>query len=457
MPAPALSRREFVARVGGAAAAATVLGPLAWAGAQHHGGALAPFILSTEGCGRATGYGEATKIVTVGDRTHVTWLDGTKDGFFVRVRTLDRRTGEWSPAVTVGEGQDNHADPCLIADSRGFLHIVYYPHHAPFRYRRSVRPNDSSAWTPEERFAESVSYAVMLCAPDDTLVLTCRRYYTANDRLNEVELWNKPAGGAWARQGVILRARFLDYAHFQESLAWGRDGRTIHLSCRIYETNPVKGAKPIETRGYLVSPDAGKTWQRSDGARVELPATADTVEVLESGGGATGKSIYAGAIAVSPRGVPHLLHSVREKGAGRSFLLTPQAGGGWARRGLHEFLPAAYRDWDMTMTGGVTFSESGRLTIVAQVVKLGPDEQDWGAPTTEIVRLWSDDEWATFRSEVLEPVDAKEPHWLPNVERASGHNRVPDVPGIIYTAGATGGGLKDLGLGNKVWWRPGNF
>ena len=135
----------------------------------------ARFLLSSEGSGRATSYGESNKIVTVGGKTHVAWLDAIAEGFRVRVRTLDRRTGQWGPIVAIGDGQDNHGGPALIVDSKGYLHIVYYPHHQPFRYRRSVRPNDASEWGPEIKFGEALSYPVMLCAPDDTIILTARR------------------------------------------------------------------------------------------------------------------------------------------------------------------------------------------------------------------------------------------------------------------------------------------
>ena len=42
------------------------------------------------------------------------------------------------------------------------------------------------------------------------------------------------------------------------------------------------------------------------------------------------------------------------------------------------------------------------------------------------------------------------PHWLPNLERPTGHNRV-DVPGVMYTAGVTGEGCHDI-LSNAVYW-----
>jgi hypothetical protein len=336
------------------------------------------------------------------------------------------------------------------------LHIVYFPHHRPFRYRRSVRPNDASAWGPEIQFGESLSYPVLLCAPDDTLILTCRRYYEAIDHLNELELWRKPAGGAWQRQGVIMRSRYLDYVHFQDSTAWGPDHRTIHLSCRIYETHPRKGGTPIETLGYLVSPDAGVTWTRLDGTPVTLPATAETVDVLLSGGDDSGRTLYAGAIAVSAAGVPHLMHSVREKGVAHSYLATPAPGGGWSRRDLHPFLPPEWRDHDLVMTGAITFSASGRATIVATLAKLGPGENDWAHPSNDVVRLWSDDGTRTFQCEVLQPLAGHRPHWLPNLERATGHHVIPEEPGIIYTAGEGGTKLSELQLNNQVWWKPRN-
>ena len=51
--------------------------------------------LSVDGCGRATAYPQENKIVTVGDLVHVAWLDSVAEGFRVRIRTLDRRSGSW--------------------------------------------------------------------------------------------------------------------------------------------------------------------------------------------------------------------------------------------------------------------------------------------------------------------------------------------------------------------------
>ena len=50
-------------------------------GHEKGGGEAEPsglLLLSREGSGRATGYAEANKIVTVGLRTHLAWLDSPK-------------------------------------------------------------------------------------------------------------------------------------------------------------------------------------------------------------------------------------------------------------------------------------------------------------------------------------------------------------------------------------------
>ena len=106
-----------------------------------------PFVLSPVGSGRATAYPPTNKVVTVGERTHVTFLDSESGEFLVRIRTLDWRTGTWSPAYTIGRAQDNHGGAALTVDAEGYLHALYYPHHEAMRYRRSLRPNDASAWT----------------------------------------------------------------------------------------------------------------------------------------------------------------------------------------------------------------------------------------------------------------------------------------------------------------------
>ncbi len=81
-------------------------------------------ILSEYGCGRATAYSEFNKIVSIGSKTHVSWLDSEGGKFLVKIAMLDRKSKRWSAVYTVGEAFDNHGGPSLTCDSVGYLHIV---------------------------------------------------------------------------------------------------------------------------------------------------------------------------------------------------------------------------------------------------------------------------------------------------------------------------------------------
>ncbi|HTO04088.1 MAG TPA: BNR-4 repeat-containing protein, partial [Opitutus sp.] len=416
----------------------------------------------------ATAYADQHKIITVRNKTHVVWLDADAAGFHVRGRTLNRDTGDWSEVVTIGQAQDNHGGPSLTVDSKEYLHVVYYPHHQPVRYRRSLRPNDLSAWSAESEFGEGLSYPTMICAPDDTLILTARRGYFdeagvyVDSQHIEQELWIKRPNEEWKRRSTLIRSRFPRYAQFATTLAWGPDRRTIHLSSRIYETGLDAQAPPRTTVGYLMSADGGETWTTAAGKRIRLPATAETIDVVTPGTGSDGRQYNAGPLAVSSAGVPHLVYTEKHQGRNTLYLATPASGEDWARRDLTAEFPEQLRGWssDLGMGGGISFSDSGRATVVTVVLNPSEEERgtlkEWGHSSTEVLRLWSDNNFATVSTELLQPANAREPHWLVNVERATGHNHVPLEPGIIFTAGVAGEGLKDLKLENRVLWQPRN-
>lgn len=176
--------------------------------------------LSKEGSGRATAYLESPKIISFEDKTHVVWLDSPKQGFRIRMRTLDQTSGSWSETYEVGEAYNNHGGPALTVDEEGYLHLVYYSHHHPLRYRRSLRPNDGSAWTEFEAFGEHLTYPALVVGADGTLILVARRSY--DDRPWELEMWQRAPGEEWRRHAALLRARYTGYAQFAAALAWGR-------------------------------------------------------------------------------------------------------------------------------------------------------------------------------------------------------------------------------------------
>jgi hypothetical protein len=401
-----------------------------------------PFLLSEEGSGRATAYLESPKIVTFKGKTHTAWLDSPEEGFRIRIRTLDHASGNWSEANTIGEATDNHGGPALTIDAEGYLHVLYYSHHHPFRYRRSLRPNDASGWTPFDEFGVNLTYPALVCAKDGSLIMVARRSY--EDKPWELEMWRKPPGDPWQRVGAILRSRHGIYSQFAASLAWGPDHQTLHLEA-------------LTTVGYLVSPDSGKTWTHADGTRVELPATADTIDTIALGRGRESRRLHAGSIAVDQDGVPHFPYGVRIQASCQAYLATPGPGGRWRQLHLNPFLPSAFRDWDLYMHGGIAFGSSGQPTLVGTIMQVPIDGHEWGDPSTELVRFKSADGGETFVGKVLNDPDPEAPRWMPNIERPTGFNEMPEHPGFIYTDGVRGESLEDQ-LSNRVWWvaSPGN-
>lgn len=399
--------------------------------------AAEPMGLSEEGSGRATGYAEANKIVTWEGKTHAAWLDSPEGGFQVRVATLDRETGVWSAPMTVGQAYDNHGGPALTVDSKGYLHIVYYPHHHAFRYRRSKQPNDASAWEDEQRFGKELTYPTLVCGADDTLYFTARRRHW--DRPYEVELWTKKKGGKWERKGAILRSRHKGYSHFQESLAWGPDHRTLHLACRFHEKSDKEAYGRIQTLAYMVSRDSGQTWESSEGKAIEMPASVDEIEVLERGGVDFARALRSGAMAVDGQGVPHLIYSIGEGEApGRTVIARPTGDGSWEKLAMAESMPDKWKGWTLEMAGGLSYTEAGVLVGVATVQRPKEGEVTWGHATNEVVRFESRDGGKTFSFETMSVVSSEVSHWLPNIERTTGWNVVVGRPGILYTAGGPG-------------------
>lgn len=403
-----------------------------------------PIVLSDHGCGRATAYDNANKIVSWGDKTHVTWLDSADGKFWVRIKTLDNRSGTWSETFTVGEAYDNHGGPALTVDSRGHLHIVYYPHHHPVRYRSSTRPNDASDWSEVESVGARATYPTLVCGNDDCLYMAVRE--SVRRGAWRCDLYRRLPGLAWTGPHTILRARGRGYCQFGQHLAIDSAG-TLHMSFWIYEDRDASRLKT--TIGYLRSETSGESWTRANGAAVRLPADSTSIEVLATHGPQDG-IVRGGAMALDPLGRPHVFYrSMRDwpgdllgaridrDGTIHRYGIERNRTGRWARRQVPEGVSAA-------------FDAAGRLCL--GVMTLSVDHPDpgrsWGAPGHEVA-------WATSadggRSFTVEPVSGLDPHvarWIPSVERVVGGNPV-ERPAMLYTDGGRGGTLKDM-LRNRV-------
>lgn len=407
------------------------------------------FTLSTNGCGRATGYAQTNKIVTLDGRTHAAWLDSENGKFFVRIRSLDRKSGVWSAATTIGEAYDNHGGPALAADSRGYLHAVYYPHHHPFRYRRSLRPNDSTEWTPKTSFGERCTYSGMVVLPDDRLVLTCRE---RTDNRWVMNMYTKRVDREWEGPVTLLHGNAPSgYTRWQTALALGGGGSTIHMSFMIYEGSDLFGkVGPGYAIGYLRSRDGGRVWEQSDGTPVRLPATPATIEVVEGTRGQGGPAnLRPGSIAVDSHDVPWLVYSRLDRQPFETWLARPGADGDWKKTPL---LPAIQKRWperSVKTPGEIVFDEKGRMYLAVTTVRANASVEPayWGHQSAEIALLISEDGGRTLRVLPISSIDDQTPNWLPSLERPTRHVPI-GTPSLMYTRGGRGSN-NPPGLGQR--------
>jgi hypothetical protein len=411
-------------------------------------GAHRPFVLSQHGCGRATAYSEFNKIVSIGSKTHVSWLDSQDGKFFVKARTLDRTTGTWSPGYTVGEAYDNHGGPSLACDNAGHLHVVYYPHHHPFRYRRSLRPNDASAWAQEEQFGEKCTYSSMICMPDDRLVLLCRE---SSDKRWMLNIYDKPQDSPWQGPRTLLHGNAPSgYTRWQASLALAPDGETIHTSFMLYEQKLGDVGYAI---GYLRSRDGGQTWERSDGQAVALPATPRTIEIVDGSAVPNGEvNFRPGNIAVDRMGVPWIVYSRLDRQPYQAWIATLTSDCTWRKISVLAAIQQKWKTRGVKTPGCITFDKRGVMYVAATTVRSDVASGDamWGHSSAEVAVLVSEDAGATFEVfEVSEP-DASVPNWLPNLQRPTRHQPV-DVPSLIYTHGHRGKTNRQI-MSNEVVW-----
>ena len=415
-------------------------------------------LISSRGCESATA-GTGNKIITYQGKTHVAWLDSNENGYFAVVRTLDRKTGTWSQTHTIGKSHDNHGRPAMTIDRQGYLHVVYGLHHNAIPYRRSLRPNDASAWTEPIVFGNKLSYPTLMCGADGALYLTGRYEWSG------VRLYVKPPGQAWEDRGLIMRSeqRCRGYAAFHSGLAWGPQQRVLHFACRTFQSSkgqPSEWWGDIQSVNYMRSDDLGRTWKRADGTPITLPATMETADLLMGGEGFDPKPGIRndGTIVVDSQGHPYVLYyrNTPEK-PGQSYLARHD-GDRWQQLPLQSAMEKHHPGWAIVDSrAGLSITTDDVLCLTLIVAPIDHPKAAWnGKPLSKyfhepaywtnyipqskrIVWLESRDGGQTFITRRIVNPDPQRGEVQPSLERPTGFNRIPagSYPGLLYVSTKT--------------------
>ena len=392
-------------------------------------------ILSARGSTRATLYNWSNKIVSVGGKVHVSWLDYLA---WNRIQTLDEASGAWGEVITPGDGVDNHSGPALTVDSQGHLHIVIGAHGwSPFQYRKSRHPNDARLWLPPVHVGERPTYPGLACDRDDVLHLAYRGRilltgWPANCRPAPSLLYQRkePDAPNWMPAVELVHPGVL-HGYTQYGNALCMDSKNVlHLCFHFYDDEVHQRGHTV---GYLRSADSGRTWTRADGTPVTLPASAETVDVVESG---PTLDMRVSNVACDPNGTPHLISFHNEDGIPRLWW---NDGSGWKGRPLLQCVRKLMPNSHVSQDGMVTFDEEGNLYIALQIV---PKPGDWGVPEAEVILLFSSDQGRTFEALPVSKPNPNTAAWMPSLEtKVSFHQRIP-IPHMLYTVGTIGTGCE---------------
>ena len=429
-------------------------------------------LLSDIGSERAT-QGPGNKIVTLDGKTHVVWQDSTAEGYFARIRTLDREAGEWSEAYTLGKGRDNHARPTITVDSKGFLHVIIGGHHTGLQYRKSIRPNDASDWTAPIAFGKS-TYPVLICDASDRLHLTGRQ----DQNWKGLDHYIKAPDGEWEYQGMLVKKqeRHKFYGAYHNALAWGPNHRTLHLSTGFFMGLQGDGSRQLrglhQAVGYMKSKDSGETWTKAGGTPIETPATTETIDLLEEGERTPDDvdkpkpGIQHCGIAVDSGNRPYVVYVRHTPDPMRVYLKTPDLSGNWKERSLQDAITENWPEWGF-LGCRVSMTEEDILCLLITLVPREHAEANWnpgiwGRPAFwlrdfpevhRIVWLESSDGGRTFTPREIVPHLPEKGTLLPHLEAPTGFNKIENrLPCFVYTEGLSRYTEPGEVIDNKVYF-----
>ncbi len=249
--------------------------------AEKHDGKLRidkPILIAEDSLGLGSHSGLATSVVSHGSKVHVIWGVATDPnapgpGVPTYVVTYDREKQQFDgKPVLIGYGappNDGHNRPCILIDSKGYLHAMTGTHNAPFQYARSLQPNTAhGGWTEAQSLGEGLrqTYVGLVCGTNDTLHLVYRLW--CDDQkpypqavFAQLTHQRKPSGKPWEPPRPLVIPPFSEYSVFYHRLNIDRDGR-IFICYDYWSTFWFyRNDQPDNHRATIFSSDGGRSWK----------------------------------------------------------------------------------------------------------------------------------------------------------------------------------------------------
>jgi hypothetical protein len=252
-----------------------------------------PVLVSQRCLGSCQHSGGPASTATRDGKTHIVWGEVTDEGVPgvpTYVATYDHALGKLGEKVFLAYGppiNDVHNVPAICQDSAGYIHVLTGAHGLPFKYTRSLKPNDAySGWTqPVEVLSAGYvddkskaggegrqTYISLVCDPQDALHIAFRQWrrkvddYHSGQNYAALSVQSKPKDQPWGPARPLVIPPVTGYSIYYHKLTIDRRGR-LYLSYS-YWTNDESYQNDFPDRYHhravLVSKDAGKSWKLAE-------------------------------------------------------------------------------------------------------------------------------------------------------------------------------------------------
>lgn len=400
-----------------------------------------PFLLSAKGSDRASAYFLGNKSVTLrgpapqGAKTHVFWTDAIAK---TCARTFDHATGQWGETVHLGDGCDNHNNPCVTADEQGHIRLAYGPHGqwdhvgklsdwpaGAFKYAVAEQPNSLLGLNKlKGPFGYHATYACLMHMSNgyDAIV------YRGGEWPPALMFQSQTRFGGWTKaKPLMIQEIAPEYTFYGGMLAGGVDG-TMYVAGCFYAAS----------RGFasgvaaLKSDDGGDTWQDLAGNPVATPIEYARQYAVPHPPPEADSRLEG--LVVDSRGAPWFL-TLSQTHKDRQVLLSRWEANRWTTVDVAAFLPPERN----AVIGGLSLDTRDGLHVVVSAPiasEIKAQEVAWSHPTSEVFHLYSADRGKSFECNLISVSDSRFPSWLPTISRPGLFHPV-EQPVILYTHGST--------------------
>jgi hypothetical protein len=260
--------------------------------------------ISAGALGLSDGATTASTVVSHGDLSWIVWANSTprpSRGSPVYVTTYDRRTQTLGPRVLLARsllGNDGHAQPGIVIDSQGYLHVIAGAHGHPFQYRQSLVPFTAyQGWSQLEEVGSTgyakrsgapveegrMTYLAFVCDQQDRLHIAYRQWRRNTDpwfggavygalsyQRHDPELgWTSPRPlvvPPYSGYSIYAQALGLDHRgrlYLSASCTAGSEGSARKAALERWRQTGSEGPQPPAhlRRMVLVSVDGGEDWR----------------------------------------------------------------------------------------------------------------------------------------------------------------------------------------------------